>query len=307
MHPETQNFSKSMKTKDCFVVTALLLAAVLTLPSCRNVKQTPQNAAGTAALAPADTLRTDRITCQNVDKDSLYSCSISVDYPSDADSLSLAVRRYVNRQLANIYLPHIQQEENNREYVIYSGSLDDAKQMLQFYLTGNASVLREAAESFSQTTGEKITMCDEVRIDKTGETEKYVTYCTNVYTFLGGAHGSSYAFVANISKESCRALEQTVDAANEKALQPLLRKGVLTYLQQSGETAATDQNLNGYLLLQGNNIPLPATPPYLAADGVHFLYQQYEIAPYYLGMVGFTVPYRDIMPYLTPEAKALAE
>ncbi len=296
-----------MRKRPRLVWAALTLAAVFVLPACRNAEQPPRPAANIAVPVPADTLRTDRIKCQKVGKDSLFSCSVSIDYPSGTDSLSLAVRRYINRQLADVYLPYIQQEERKRQYVVYDGNLAAAEPMLQFYLKGNAAYLRQEAEALSRTTGEKITLCDEVSIRKTDETEKYVTYCTNVYTFLGGAHGSSYAFVANIPKASRTALEQTVDAAHEKAMQPLLRKGVLTYLQQSGETAATDQNLNDYLLLEATDIPLPATPPYLAADGVHFLYQQYEIAPYYLGMVGFVVPYRDILPYLTPEAKALAE
>jgi hypothetical protein len=36
-----------------------------------------------------------------------------------------------------------------------------------------------------------------------------------------------------------------------------------------------------------------------------FTYQQYEIASYAEGMPSFVVPYPDIEPFLTPEAKAL--
>ena len=36
-----------------------------------------------------------------------------------------------------------------------------------------------------------------------------------------------------------------------------------------------------------------------------FTYQQYEIASYAAGMPEFTIPFEDLFPYLTPEAKAL--
>ena len=54
-----------------------------------------------------------------------------------------------------------------------------------------------------------------------------------------------------------------------------------------------------------DNIPLPLNAPYLSDTGVVFLYTQYEIAPYSSGIITFEVPFKDIMPYLTEEAKAM--
>jgi hypothetical protein len=33
-------------------------------------------------------------------------------------------------------------------------------------------------------------------------------------------------------------------------------------------------------------------------DGIEFLYNAYEIAPYAVGASGFTIPYEKIIPYL---------
>ena len=104
-----------------------------------------------------------------------------------------------------------------------------------------------------------------------------------------------------------------VDTARVKDLQPILRKGVLSYLnQQSGnesqtenEEQITDAQLNDYLFIENGIIPLPSSSPYLAKDGVHFIYQQYEIGPYVMGLVSFTVPLEKIKPYLTGEALKL--
>lgn len=125
--------------------------------------------------------------------------------------------------------------------------------------------------------------------------------------YLGGAHGSSSIEVANILKPSGKRLTQTIDTLKLKEMQPMLRKGVLAYINANSDSSITDSSLNDYLLIEGNLIPLPATLPYLAADGLHFVYQQYEIAPYAMGIITFTVPYAEAKSFMTAEAKAQVE
>ena len=48
-----------------------------------------------------------------------------------------------------------------------------------------------------------------------------------------------------------------------------------------------------------NALSHPVADPYMTEQGVHFLYQPYEIAPYAAGMPAFTISYEDIKPYLT--------
>ena len=40
------------------------------------------------------------------------------------------------------------------------------------------------------------------------------------------------------------------------------------------------------------------------ADGLKFIYQQYEVTAYVDGMPEFTLTYDEVAPYLLPEAKA---
>ena len=70
----------------------------------------------------------------------------------------------------------------------------------------------------------------------------------------------------------------------------------------------SDEELADYLQVEDiNRIPLPANPPYLTTTGVMFCYTQYEIAPYAAGIISFEIPYDQILPFLTDEAKALSE
>ena len=54
-----------------------------------------------------------------------------------------------------------------------------------------------------------------------------------------------------------------------------------------------------------NNIPLPSAPPTFTRQGLSFVYQQYEIAPYAAGMINFNIPYKKILPFLTDDAAQL--
>ncbi len=86
----------------------------------------------------------------------------------------------------------------------------------------------------------------------------------------------------NIVKATGKKLSQVVDTVRVKDLQPILRKGVLSYLnQQSGnesqtaneektgnegqnenEEQITDAQLNDYLFIENGIIPLPSSSPY---------------------------------------------
>ena len=67
----------------------------------------------------------------------------------------------------------------------------------------------------------------------------------------------------------------------------------------------TPEELDNYLFLETGVVPFPAWTPYPSEDGLVFTYQQYEIAAYAAGMPEFTIPFADLLQYLTPEAKAL--
>ena len=67
----------------------------------------------------------------------------------------------------------------------------------------------------------------------------------------------------------------------------------------------TPEELDNILFLETGIVPLPAWTPYPSEDGLVFTYQQYEIAAYAAGMPNFTIPFTDLLPYLTAEAKAL--
>jgi len=178
--------------------------------------------------------------------------------------------------------------------------------LVDFFGNSNYLFLEKELKDIKQYSADaEIYMSYEANVRKTGETAHYLTYNSNTYTFEGGAHGSATDYSVNIDKATGKVLKETVDTTQVKALQPILRKGVLRYFKAQGDKDITEKNLGDYLFIEKGIIPLPKYAPYLAKDGVHFIYQQYEIGPYAMGMVSFVVPYSDIKAFLTADALRL--
>jgi len=318
--------------------TLLLLAAsmLMTWGSCKSA--TSKAAAEEVQTDSVDststvkkTLATDSILYEKASKDSAITSHIVIDYPSGDDDLDIAVRKYIAQELSNLHLPGISDEPTTQKNPKFKGSLDiqekgkqgdkggnkqgdkegileKGKELAKFFGNSNYQYLKNELKEIKQYSGDaEIHMSYDANIRKTGETTRYLIYNSNTYAFLGGAHGSASDYSVNIDKATGKVLKETVDTTQVKALQPILRKGVLRYFKAQGEKDITEKNLTDYLFIEKGIIPLPKYAPYLAKDGVHFIYQQYEIGPYAMGMVSFVVPYSDIKTFLTAEALRMIE
>ncbi len=305
-----------------FPLTALVLAALaLAATGCKNsaAKQDADtlladSVDSVCATVSTDTLAVDSFVCR-VNHGSAVKSSIYIDYPSGTDAFSKAVREFVAAQLNDIYYPRANSlDEDKNKYPGYKGSIDKPQQMVDFYGKGVLKYLvafqKEMLEGMETDESEVPQYEYSLKVRKADETSKYVTYNISYTSYTGGAHGSFISYSCNVSKATCRPIAKSVDAAHTKALQGILRKGVVSYLKDCGETDVTASNVANYLILPEESkgiIPLPANTPYVKGDSLCFIYQQYEIAPYAMGLVSFNVALKDIKPYLTKEAKSMLE
>ena len=145
----------------------------------------------------------------------------------------------------------------------------------------------------------------EFSLEMITDADYYAVFQSQDYIYMGGAHGGvTGAGCITFDKATGSIVEQFIAPGCEEDIQPLLRKGLVEYFADT-DTQINDSNLNEYLLLEGDLIPIPAWQPYPCEDGLVFVYQQYEIAPYAAGMPSFTVSFEEIAPYLTPEARRI--
>lgn len=83
--------------------------------------------------------------------------------------------------------------------------------------------------------------------------------------------------------------------------------GLKQYVESTGQKVNDDKQLAEVLFINNdvNYLPLPETPPYLTEKGMAFIYQPYEIAPYAVGSISFTIPYENLKPFLTETVNKL--
>lgn len=138
------------------------------------------------------------------------------------------------------------------------------------------------------------------------QNKKYITLSLSSFRYEGGAHGKTIIGQQTFRKEDGRELGwyNMFNMENEYKIRELIKKGLIRYFDiKPGE------ELKDYLLNPENafRIPLPVTPPVLLDDGIMFIYQQYEIAPYAFGLPQAVVPYDEIIPLLTITAQELLD
>lgn len=299
-----------MKKQHLSLITLALVASIMM--GCKASSTKAQAANDIKEARAADTLVVNTDSCI-LQEGKIVQCAISVDYPTEPNELSKSIRAILNEELANLYLGNMNGDEIEKQES-YKGDLANGNLVIEKYCKDNFAYLKSQMKDLKEADPRaNANMSYDIRLNKEAETDSYVTYHCFSYVYLAGAHGSTFERSFNIVKATGKKLSQVVDTARVKDLQPILRKGVLSYLnQQSGnesqtenEEQITDAQLNDYLFIENGIIPLPSSSPYLAKDGVHFIYQQYEIGPYVMGLVSFTVPLEKIKPYLTGEALKL--
>lgn len=299
----------------------LFALAVLSM-TITGCKTSPKNAGNDSISADSDSVATeteaDTVTVDSIvfsaKKDSTISCYIRVEYPKGNDSLSNGIKKFIAQQLGELYMPVNNIEESQRyKYPLYKGNVLNGRKVVDYYGKGTMKFFiadqKQTMKDMEWEDDNRPCYSEKIRISKEYETSKYVLYSASDESYQGGAHGSYGYYYTNISKKTHKVLGQTVDTTlvRTKAMQSLLRKGILRYMKECGEDIKASELNNALILPDDGLIPLPVHTPWLEKRGVCFTYQQYEIAPYAAGVIDFIIPYKDIKKYLCKEAQALIE
>ena len=259
-------------------------------------------------------------------EDSTAHADLSVKVELPVPGQGAAAER-IRKKLVEVMdgqLSHIGTYEEERQFPAFKGDAGKTESLLTYYRDKALEVLgklsqedyEERVNSIEENDGLTDEQRKEILDDMPGweydfgllkerETDEYVVFLSQDYVYLGGAHGGVTGRGSlTFDKKDGHLVEQFLDPACLDAIQPLLRKGITAYFSED-DNEISPEELDNYLFLESGVIPFPAWTPYPDEDGLVFTYQQYEIASYAAGMPNFTVPYEDLRPYLTPEAKAL--
>lgn len=140
------------------------------------------------------------------------------------------------------------------------------------------------------------------------QTKQYVTYFYETFEYGGGAHGYLTQVGFTFRKSDGRQIPLLKNTDSPK-LAKIIKEGVRRHFSERPDKPLSDDELLEFLFTSEasalNHLPLPGNAPYLSDTGMVFLYTQYEIAPYSSGIIKFEVPFKDILPFMTDEAKKL--
>ena len=249
--------------------------------------------------------------------------TLHAELPVPADAAAKAIRGKLI-DMMDTQLSQITFGEPQRYFPRFEGNTDDTEALMTYYkdqtlaLIGRLShedadererYIREDGDLSEEEKAEILANSPawgyEFNLKKLADTLGYVVFQSQNYIYQGGAHGGITGDgYLTFDRKGGRFLEATVDPACTAQIQPLLVKGLLSYYGEFGEKMS-EEELRERLQIEGDQIPLPAWTPYPTADGLCFVYQQYEIASYADGMPSFIVPFDEVEPYLTPEARAI--
>lgn len=166
-----------------------------------------------------------------------------------------------------------------------SVAADFSKDLLEFYDPDE----EDANDRFDYTYEMKGQLAENAR-------PGYLAYEVFLYSYQGGAHGSSYYQYRNIRlSDGAPMLKDDVFLPNsEDNIRALIMKELLKV--NECQTVEELQEKTGITIL--GDVYINDDNFQLQADGILFLYNIYEIAPYASGPIFVNIGYEELKPYL---------
>lgn len=136
--------------------------------------------------------------------------------------------------------------------------------------------------------------------------DRYVSYCSEGWIFMGGAHGTSTKEGATFSKTTgdrfTYKMFKDPDALTELIKVSLAKQYFNPLLE--GSEVSFEQAIYSELV---ESFPLSEEEPWIRNDSVFFIYGEYEIAAHAFGIPECGIPYEKLKDDLTDEGKAFFE
>lgn len=270
--------------------TWLALGVAIALTGCQHPKNT-----GEITVETATAVR------HLNDPSGTYELRIDFPVVKNGEALSVALNEWISEQLGGTF--------GDAENADYSKVLADTAALIDHYskkiFEGNQKEFANMVNENPEVKELGISYYDSLVVEKLAEGKNWVTYTQQRDIYLGGAHGVAPYFGQTFRKSDGRRIGWDVFSdTNGEKFQQILKDGLVEYFGVGSEA-----ELGDYLMNEAgvHYIPLPQCPPLFTAEGVSFVYNQYEIAAYAAGLPTFVVSYDKLQPFLMTTGKRLVE
>lgn len=238
--------------------------------------------------AQRDTVALCQLT-DGIDDGSIYF-TLYIDYPtSGGEALKQSIREYISEQLGGTY----------------EGSLADSTALRQHYTEQYRDSLRRIDAATAKDRGLKSVFMN-ITIRVYAETDQFITYsCIKGWDFrwYHGFYSSDYqTFRKSDGRRFGWEMFREKDPSH---LNALLRDSLKAALEAESDSALLAIVSEAYTTDSVLMVPLPAMKPAFMGDGLLFVYQLYEIAPYVYGAPEVLISYDKLRDLLTVPARQL--
>ena len=288
------------------MIKYLIFTALLMLSNSPQVINalTQKNMVGERINSDADSLSINTIEFEK----ELPGCSsrVTVEFPlGENNRVHRAVMDYILDVCIN-FAPGVEVTQPSNTCDVYT-----FKRYLEEYTITKCLLSAQDQHDYALSFGEdgeqyKVQWFSNLFIQKTADTDLYVSYAVYHGEFAGGAHDERGSGAVTIRKsDGVRINDFFVEDAEEN-MQPLLWKYLIAsespdneqeFIAEINKFLKANYNIENYLHLPYGSI-------YLANDGIHIMYQPLEIC-FWPGEPELVIPYDEAKTFLTPEVSQL--
>ena len=275
--------------KKTLFTVGILCGLMLMLAGCKTKIDTQalNSLTSLSQITPADIkTRTFTLVDSVQQKGITGTVKIEADFPESGNFFVINnIREWMSEQMGGTY----------------EGSVENGASMLDHY---KGAVLNDFKQNVIPDMPEiaGVSCYKEYYFAKSEETDRYVTYFCSQDGFSGGAHGWHIAQGQTFRKSDGRRIDY--DIFRDEMMDDLAELVKDNIFSQYFESDARE--MESLLTMENNDFfPLPESAPYFTADGVCFVYQQYEIAAYAAGLPSCVISYDLIEPFLTQAGRWL--
>lgn len=261
---------------------SLLIACLLLVGCERNALQTTS-------------LSSEQVCYLTDAQEDSLTVSIHIEYPTaigKTDALNNIQRDLKHRLFGEAYIDMEPQQ-----------ALDAYVAMLKTEYKINNLPLKEDWEKDNRDYEYAPICCEEQVLTGSvmGEVKGILSYCVERYVYTGGAHGSNFRQFVNYNLQTGEQIdEEQLFAEN---YQEQLTQLLLQYMVEQNDEIALIQDLQE----AGYNVDdiHPNDNFYLAEEGITYVFNPYDIAPYALGETEILIPWSALQNILKPEFQAV--
>ncbi|HOO94467.1 MAG TPA: DUF3298 domain-containing protein [Proteiniphilum sp.] len=126
--------------------------------------------------------------------------------------------------------------------------------------------------------------------------DSLMSYSVSYSDYEGGAHGSHRVTYTNIDLNRLTTLSEE-DLFLPGYYRPLTEKIVAQLMKDNEVTEPDSLLMKGFFTVEDI---VPNNNFWLSDSAIHYAYNQYEIAPYSMGVIDVTIPYSELTELLSP-------